>query len=74
MTGALLRLLQCVYHFSIPVQYMLYPPTVPERRALIAPDEKGVNRPKSTQPKLSENGLLWPMLLDLLIIYLNDWA
>ncbi|KAL8870821.1 MAG: hypothetical protein Q9174_003221 [Haloplaca sp. 1 TL-2023] len=74
LTGALLKLLQCIHHFAVPVYYMLFPPTVPERYELVSPDEKGIDRPRNTKAKLSENGLMWFELVDLLIIYLNDWA
>ena len=74
LTGPLLKLLQCIYHFGVPIHYMIFPPTVPERSELIITDANGINRPRSTKLKASKNGFSWAELLDLAIILLNDWA
>lgn len=75
LTGALLKLIQCIYHASFPVYYMLLPPTVPERRELLVKDADGVNRPKmrAAQELPPDNGLMWNDVLDILVIYFCDW-
>ena len=75
LTGALLKLIQCIYHASIPVYYMLHPPTVPERAELLVKGPDGVNRPKMKvgQELHPDNGLKWNDILDLLVIYFCDW-
>ena len=74
LTGALIKLIQCIYHASVPVHYMLYPPTVPERAALLTKGADGVKRPKvKVEQRLRpDNGLKWNDGLDLLVIYLCD--
>ncbi|KAL9099995.1 MAG: hypothetical protein Q9163_004576 [Psora crenata] len=57
LPGALIRLIQCIHHASVPVHYMLFPPTVPERKDLLVKAPDGLNRPKTTQPMvLAERG------------------
>ena len=75
LTGALLKLIQCIYHASVPVFYMLLPPTVPERGELLVKDADGVNRPKLriAQGLRPDNGLKWNDVLDILVIYFCDW-
>ena len=75
LTGALLKLIQCIYHASIPVYYMLLPPTVPERTELFVKDPDGVNRPKTKvrQELRPDNGFKWNDVLDLLVIFFSDW-
>lgn len=75
LTGALLKLIQCIYHASVPVYYMLYPPTVPEREKLLVKGPDGVNRPKMKvgQGLPPDNGFKWNDILDLLVIYFCDW-
>lgn len=75
LTGALLKLIQCVYHASVPVYYMVLPPTVPERGELLEKDTDGVNRPKMrvAQGLRPDNGLKWNDVLDILVIYFCDW-
>ena len=74
-TGALLKLIQYIYHASIPVYYMLYPPTVPEREELLTKGPDGVNRPKMKvgQELRPDNDFKWNNILDLLVIYFCDW-
>ena len=48
LIGPQLCLLHCIYSVSIPVFYMLFPPTVPEREELVEKDWMGVSRPKKS--------------------------
>ena len=75
LTGALLKLIQCIYHASVPVYYMLLPPTVPERGELLVKDADGANRPRLriAQGLRPDNGLKWNDVLDMLVICLCDW-
>ena len=75
LTGALVKLIQCIYHASVPVYYMLFPPTVPERGELLVKDANDVNRPKmrAAQEPRPDNGLKWNDVLDILVIYFCDW-
>ena len=66
LTGALLKMIQCIHHFAVPVYYMLFPPTVSERHGLVSKDGQDIDRPKNTKAKLLENGLLWFEIVDLL--------
>ncbi len=54
---------------------MLFPPTVPERAALLTKGADGVKRPKvKVEQRLQpDNGLKWNDGLDLMVIYLCDW-
>lgn len=72
LTGALLKLIQCIYHASVPLYYMLFPPTVPERGELLVKDADDVNRPKMKELR-PDNGLRWNDVLDILVIYFCDW-
>lgn len=75
LTGALLKLIQCIYHVSFLVHYMLLPPTVPERGELLEKDADNVNRPKLSvaQGLRPDNGLKWNDVLDIVVIYFCDW-
>lgn len=73
-TGAILNLVQCIEQSSVPVYYMLFPPTISEREQLSQVDERGVTRPVKSPSRVPLNGILWTDILDLLIIYLCDWS
>ena len=44
--GAWVKLMSCVLKTTVPVRYMLWPPTVPERAKLMEEDERGVRVPR----------------------------
>ncbi|MCJ1281399.1 hypothetical protein MMC26_000718 [Xylographa opegraphella] len=44
--GAVLVLLRCVWQASLPLRYMLAPPTVPPREELLEADGRGGRRPR----------------------------
>ena len=61
--GAMVKLLGCVWKVLVPVRYMIWPPTVPERADLVREDDKGVKRPKKGWDKnVVDNGIWWTSL------------
>lgn len=44
--GPIIKLFSCVWMASVPLRYMVNPPTVPERDELMEIDEANVRRPK----------------------------
>lgn len=79
-TGAVVRLLECVYKVSVPPRYMIIPPTVPPRRELMQQDELGVFRPKEKHRYKIVPGRMFTFLdiLEVAIVLLIDgqvlWA
>ena len=75
LTGALLKLVQAIYHASVPVCYMLFPPTVPEREELLVKGHDGLRRPriKVEHNLRPDNSLKWYDVLDIAIICFCDW-
>lgn len=61
--GAMLKLLSCTWKVLVPVRYMIWPPTVPDRNELVEEDEMGVKRPRKGWEKGSSgNGIWWTSL------------
>ena len=61
--GALIKLLGCVWKVLVPVRYMMWPPTVPDRNELVEEDEMGVKRPrKGWEKDVVGNGIWWTSL------------
>lgn len=59
-TGAMVKLLGCIWKVLVPVRYMVWPPTVPEWGELVEVDEMGVKRPRKGWDKdETENGITW---------------
>ena len=44
--GPVVKLLSCIWMASLPLRYMIFPPTVPEREELMELDDEKVRRPK----------------------------
>ncbi|KAL9071760.1 MAG: hypothetical protein Q9161_004024 [Pseudevernia consocians] len=44
--GAVVKLVGCVWKMAVPLRYMVWPPTVPEWKDLVADDGQGVKRPR----------------------------
>ena len=58
--GAMIKLLGCVWKVLVPVRYMVWPPTVPDRNELVEEDGIGVKRPrKGWEEGVVGNGLWW---------------
>lgn len=53
--GALFKLLEAACKTCVPLLYMLFPPTVPDRDDLLYVDKQGVRRPKKNR----ESGGWW---------------
>lgn len=72
-TGAALRLVDVVLAASVPVRYMMFPPTVPERRELLKEDESGVFRAKKSGWTKRDGGSQIKLPLQIAIMLLFDW-
>lgn len=72
-TGAALRLVEIVLAASVPVRYMLFPPTVPERRELLEKDEMGVFRSRKSGWTIRSGGSKIKLPLQIAIVVLFDW-
>ena len=57
--GPTLKILTCILKTSVPLRYMLWPPTVPGRAQLVEEDEKGVKRPKKNWQREKGSDSLW---------------
>lgn len=63
LPGPMLKLLGCIWKVLVPVRYMIWPPTVPERGELVEEDEMGVKRPrKNWESDAAGNGIWWTSL------------
>lgn len=76
--GAIIKLLDCIFKMSVPLRYMLSPPTVPDREELIEVDAKGLRRPKRKGGIQKLDGGLadwfsWMDLCELCVIWWCDW-
>lgn len=73
--AALVFLFSSVMKLSIPVQYMAWPPTVPERRELLKKDADGVYRAdrKSEAEPRAKNKMGWKDGVELTIIIYGIW-
>ena len=61
--GAMIKLLGCIWKVLVPVRYMMWPPTVPDRNELVEEDEMGVKRPrKGWEKEVVGNGIWWTSL------------
>ena len=71
--GAMIKLLGCIWKVLVPVRYMIWPPTVPERDELVEEDEMGVKKPRKDWEKDAVgNGIWWTSLsaCELCVIWL----
>jgi hypothetical protein len=57
--GTTMKLVECAWRAAVPVLYMLWPPTVPERDELMGVDEFGVRRPKGNNAAGGREGHGW---------------
>lgn len=61
--GPMIKLVGCIWKVLVPVRYMIWPPTVPERSELVEEDETGLNRPRKDWEKDPVgNGFWWTSL------------
>lgn len=73
-TGVVVRLLECIFKASVPLRYMAFPPTVPERRELMQQDSLGVFRPKCKYNKIVSRRFTWLDILEVGTILMMDWS
>jgi hypothetical protein len=72
-TGAALRLVDLVLGSIVPVRYMMFPPSVPERQALLEKDTYGVNRSRKKGWTRRDGGSKISLMLHLAVIVVFDW-
>lgn len=72
-TGAALRLLDSILAALVPLQYMIWPPSLPDRRELLIKDEYGVYRSAKKEWRKREGGSQLKLWLQIAIIGLYDW-
>ena len=72
LAGPVVKLLDCVCAVSLPLRYMIFPPTVPEREELMEPDQAQVRRPKESLVQRREARSDWSWL-DILEACLICW-
>lgn len=72
-TGAALRLLDLVLASVVPVRYMMFPPSLPDRQALLEKDAHGVNRSRKKGWARRDGGSKIGLMLQLAIIVVFDW-
>ena len=71
--GPVIKLLASIWKVLVPVRYMIWPPTVPDRNELVEEDEMGVKRPRKDWEKdVVGNGIWWTSLTacELCVIWL----
>jgi hypothetical protein len=61
------KLVDSIGKVSIPVSYMLFPPTVPERKDLLSVDENGVRRPAKKRRAYAK-GVVTPLVVDAVVL------
>ena len=72
-TGAVLRLIDIVWAAHVPVRYMMFPPTVPERRVLLEIDDKGLYHARNKGWKKRDGGFPYKLCVQVVITLLLDW-
>jgi hypothetical protein len=72
-TGAALRLLDIVLATLVPLRYMVFPPSLPDRRELLVKGTDGVYRSRRKHWNKRDGGSNVKLLLQIAIIGLFDW-
>ncbi|GAB7358914.1 hypothetical protein MBLNU230_g4134t1 [Neophaeotheca triangularis] len=74
-TGAALKLIDLVLAAAVPIRYMAFPPSIPERRGLLVKDAKGIYRSgkKEWRKRDGKAGFKLKLLLQVVVILLFDW-
>lgn len=74
MTGVLVWLLECIFKMSIPLRYMIWPPSIPDRKELLEKDEFGISRPKNLRRQAGGNvEISWLDILQVALVLYVDW-
>lgn len=72
-TGAVLRSLEMVSSFSVPVLYIIFPPTVPARRDMLEKGANGVYRPRKRAGIKRRWMPRVRLILEIFVILAFDW-
>jgi len=72
-TEATLMLIELALAAAVPVRYMMFPPSLPERQALLEKDADNVNRSRKKGWTKREGGSGVKLLLQVAVIVLFDW-
>ena len=72
-TGATLMLIELVLAAIVPVRYMMFPPSLPDRQALLEKDADNVNRSRKKGWAKRDGGSSVKLLLQLAVIVVFDW-
>ena len=72
-TGAALILIELVLAAAVPVRYMMFPPSLPNRQALLERDAHGVNRSLKKGWTKRNGGSNVKLLLQVAVIVVFDW-
>jgi hypothetical protein len=72
-TGVALRLVDLLMAASIPIRYMIFPPSQPEREELLEKDMYGVYRSRKKEWTRRVGGFDMKLPLQIAIIVLFDW-
>ena len=67
-TGPIMLLVQTTLMSCLPLVYMLFPPTVPERDDLMEVDSDGLSRPKERQEAEPSNTVHLAEIVEVLVI------
>ena len=69
--GTMMLLVQTLLMACLPLQYMLFPPTIPERDDLmeVAGDGRGLSRPKEQRESVPPNAVLGADILKFCAIW-----
>ena len=67
--GAMMLLIQTTLMACLPLGYMLFPPTVPERDDLMEVDSKGLSRPKKRQEPMPPSAVLLAEIIEVWAIW-----
>lgn len=72
-TGAALRLIDLALASIVPVRYMIFPPSLPDRQALLEKDAHGVSRSQKKAWTRRDGGSKISLMLQLAVILVFDW-
>jgi hypothetical protein len=72
-TGATLMLVELALAAIVPVRYMMFPPSLPDREALLEKDADNVNRSRKKGWTKRDGGIGVKLLLQVAVIVVFDW-
>lgn len=72
-TGAALKLVELVLATIVPVRYMVFPPSLPDRQTLLEKDADNVSRSRKKGWTKRDGGFSIKLMLQLAVIVVFDW-